>query len=197
MLMVEYDHRLSTIQAAVTALDIETRRLRLPEVRGDPIIQHALRAAGHEAPLDVRQALPISARLLRSMLWSMLRRLRAELGRWRESRDAAMLVGWAGMLRVSELVAVRWEYVSFLPRGAMIFIPKSKTDPGERQWVFLAEGGSAGAAAGVWTLSGRCCSCASCRARRGMFSGRSSTSSGRWLRGRSTFGCAGPYETRV
>ena len=36
-----------------------------------------------------------------------------------------------------------------MPRGAMIFIPQSKTDPGQGQWVFLAESSVVGAAADV------------------------------------------------
>jgi integrase len=58
------------------------------------------------------------------------------------ARDEALfVVGWAGMFRCSELVGIRWEHLHFCSQGGvMIFVPQSKTDPGEGAWVFLSPG---------------------------------------------------------
>jgi integrase len=45
------------------------------------------------------------------------------------------------MFRSSELVGVQWEHVHFHARGGvMLYVPESKTDPGEGAWVILAAG---------------------------------------------------------
>jgi len=50
-------------------------------------------------------------------------------------------VGWAGMLRSSEVVGLHWVHVYFPAKGGvMLYIPQSKTDPGEGAWVLLADG---------------------------------------------------------
>jgi len=58
------------------------------------------------------------------------------------ARDAAMfVVGWAGMLRSSELVSLHWRDVHFTSVGdVMLYLPHSKTDPGAGAWVLLASG---------------------------------------------------------
>lgn len=44
-------------------------------------------------------------------------------------RDAALLmIGWAGALRRSEIVAINREDIEFVPEGMILNIPKSKTD---------------------------------------------------------------------
>ena len=57
-------------------------------------------------------------------------------------RDAALFsVGWAGMFRCSELVAMDWRDLQFVQdRGVMVYVPLSKTDQAkEGAWVFIAE----------------------------------------------------------
>ena len=41
---------------------------------------------------------------------------------------AALLIGYFGAFRCSELVAQRWEHIEFLPEGILITVPRSKTD---------------------------------------------------------------------
>eukprot|EP00878_Enallax_costatus_P029243 GHUV01031690.1.p2 GENE.GHUV01031690.1~~GHUV01031690.1.p2 ORF type:complete len:168 (+),score=6.39 GHUV01031690.1:522-1025(+) len=50
-------------------------------------------------------------------------------------------LAWAGMLRSSELVGFDWSHV-YYPSvgGVLLFLPHSKTDPGEGAWVVLAPG---------------------------------------------------------
>ena len=57
------------------------------------------------------------------------------------SDEALFVVGWSGMFRSAELVAIKWEHIHFCPQGGVIvFVPQSKTDPGEGAWVFLSRG---------------------------------------------------------
>lgn len=51
---------------------------------------------------------------------------RGELSDWRN--NALLQVGFFGAFRRSELVAMRWEHVIFVPQGIEILIPRSKTD---------------------------------------------------------------------
>lgn len=45
-------------------------------------------------------------------------------------RDNALLqIGFFGAFRRSELVAIQWEHITFVPEGVKILIPRSKTDP--------------------------------------------------------------------
>ncbi len=45
---------------------------------------------------------------------------------WRN--NALLQVGFFGAFRRSELVAIRWEHINFVPKGVEIFIARSKTD---------------------------------------------------------------------
>ncbi|KIY91272.1 hypothetical protein MNEG_16692, partial [Monoraphidium neglectum] len=76
MLMVEYDHRMPTITAAVSHLEHCALERGLPALKADPLVREVLKAAAREAPGDVQQALPLPVELLRKML----RRLRREPG---------------------------------------------------------------------------------------------------------------------
>ena len=46
-----------------------------------------------------------------------------------DARNNALLqIGFFGAFRRSELVAIKWEYIQFLPEGIEILLPRSKTD---------------------------------------------------------------------
>ncbi len=46
-----------------------------------------------------------------------------------DQRDLALLqIGFFGAFRRSELVAIQWEHIKFVPQGVEIYIPTSKTD---------------------------------------------------------------------
>lgn len=66
---------------------------------------------------------PLSPELLRRMLVQVPNDLRGLRDR------ALLLVGFAGALRRSEIVALRVEDVEFAPEGLILTIPHSKTDP--------------------------------------------------------------------
>jgi len=44
--------------------------------------------------------------------------------------NALLQIGFFGAFRRSELVAIQWEHISFVPEGIEILIPRSKTDQG-------------------------------------------------------------------
>lgn len=130
---------LATIQSGVAAVARWARGQGVPNLRLDPLVQQATRVAVKRAVRPGVQKLPLSH--------EQLRRLATSLSSWqapqevfRAARDRALfLVGWAGMFRSSELVALRWSHVHFfINKGMALFVPDSKTDPGEGAWVFLA-----------------------------------------------------------
>lgn len=132
-------YKLSYIEVGVHAIHRWAEDKGMEGLTSSPLVKRALKVAAKKAVRGVLQKLPLTKQLLRQVVeW-----LNGEEGpgEWIAVRDTAMfLLGWAGMFRSSELVAVRWEEVQFASGGMMIYIPKSKTDPGEGAWVFVAEG---------------------------------------------------------
>ena len=130
-------YSLSTIElgvAALTRLALDWGAVPLADAL---LVRRALKAAARHATRGKVQKLPLAL--------SDMRTLVRRLGAWLPSpfmraRDRALfLLGWAGMLRSAELVALAWEHVKFVPgHGVIVFVPSSKTDPGERAWVFVA-----------------------------------------------------------
>lgn len=52
---------------------------------------------------------------------------------------AAFTVGFFGLFRKSELLAIKWRHIVEIPNGVKILVPISKTDPNSRgMWVFLS-----------------------------------------------------------
>ena len=89
---------------------------------------------------------PISPELLRRMLAGAGDDLRG-------ARDRALLlVGFAGALRRSELVELRYEDVQFTGAGLVVTIAKSKTDPDQEGQVIGIPYGSQGASCPVRSL---------------------------------------------
>lgn len=95
-----------------------------------PLIKKTLRgiARTHGKPADkapvlsVEQLMALSARLI----------AKSDLPALRD--NALLQIGFFGAFRRSELVAIQWQDISFVPEGIKILIPRSKTDPeGEGQ----------------------------------------------------------------
>lgn len=100
-----------------------------------PLVVRGMKVAARLAVLTKRQKLPLTV--------SQLEEVMAQLARdasFVAARDSALFqVGWAGMFRSSELVALQWEHVYFPAKGGvMLHVPQSKTDPGEGAWLLLA-----------------------------------------------------------
>ena len=78
----------------------------------------------HGKPKD--KAVPLTVEALKSMA----KYLNAS-GRLIDIRNNALLqIGFLGAFRCSELVAIGWEHIRFVPEGIEILIPRSKTDQG-------------------------------------------------------------------
>lgn len=131
-----HGYKLSTIESGVAAVARWGAECGVHGLMSDPMVKHALQVAAKLAVPGTVQKLPLN----RQDLVTVLTWLR-DRGDFIGCRDAALfIVGWAGMFRCSELVAVDWRDVHFVDRGVMIYVPHSKTDQaGEGAWVFLAE----------------------------------------------------------
>ncbi|KAF6251921.1 hypothetical protein COO60DRAFT_576288 [Scenedesmus sp. NREL 46B-D3] len=144
--MVAANYKLSTIAVTMASLRRWARQVgQCGEELETQEVQQALKVARRLAVRDQQQKLPLSA----EDLVAVLEALRGTYGSSRSSssrfvavRDAAMfVVGWAGLLRSSEIVGLDWEAVHFTSGGqVMLYLPKSKTDPGAGAWVFLGSG---------------------------------------------------------
>lgn len=144
--MVVANYKLSTIAGTMSAL----RRWAAddcgcPGVLDEPGVQRALKVAAKWAVQGKRQKLPLSAVQLKAIV----RMLRTQQpgGNYVAARDEALFsVAWAGMLRSSEVVGLEWRDVHFTSAGnLMLYLPKTKTDPGAGSWVLLAAGAGDGA----------------------------------------------------
>ncbi len=113
-------------------------------------IAYAHRFAGHPNPVDTprvhavwegirrERAQPVDQAppLMPPVLWDVLAALPDDLSGMRDR--ALLLVGFVGAFRRSELAALERPHVAPHPRGLVISIPRSKTDPyGKGQLVVL------------------------------------------------------------
>lgn len=132
-------YKLSYIELGVSAVSRWGADQGMEGLSLDPVVVRALKVAGKLAVRGVVQKLPLSAR----QLLAAVKALPLVSGdAFIQARDEALfVVGWAGMFRSSELVGIQWEHVHFCTNGGvMVFIPQSKTDPGDGAWVFLSPG---------------------------------------------------------
>ncbi len=95
-----------------------------PDPTIHPLVKKTLRgiARTHGKPADkapvlsVEQLIALSVRLIAEANLSAI-------------RDNALLqIGFFGAFRRSELVAIQWQHITFVPEGIKILIPRSKTD---------------------------------------------------------------------
>jgi integrase len=132
-------YKLSYIELGVSAVSRWAADQGWEGLGGEPLVVRALKVAGKLAVRGVTQKLPLSAQQLQLVV-EVLGSVSSD--GFLQARDEALfVVGWAGMFRSSELVGIRWEHVYFCSNGGiMIFVPHSKTDPGDGAWVFLSPG---------------------------------------------------------
>jgi integrase len=89
-----------------------------------PLVRKTLSGILHVHGKPAEKAPPFSVEQL--LLLTHYLKSRGELADWRN--NALLQVGFFGAFRRSELVAMRWEHVTFVPQGVEILIPRSKTD---------------------------------------------------------------------
>eukprot|EP00882_Tetradesmus_deserticola_P007786 GHRQ01008196.1.p1 GENE.GHRQ01008196.1~~GHRQ01008196.1.p1 ORF type:complete len:337 (+),score=36.62 GHRQ01008196.1:408-1418(+) len=138
--MVAANYKLSTIAVTMASL----RRWARQRWPGEAVmdaheVQLALKVARRLAVRHLRQKLPLAAADLVLVLNALAR---SPTNNFIAVRDAAIFtVGWAGLLRSSEIVGLDWQDVHFTQEGeVMLYLPRSKTDPGAGAWVFLGSG---------------------------------------------------------
>ena len=149
------NYALSTIRGSVAALQRwAADDFGMPGLAHEPVVVRAMKVVARHAVLATRPKLPLSPAQLAAAVHYL-----AGLDSFVGVRDSAMLqVGWAGMLRSSELVGLQWQHVHFPAKGGvMLYLPRSKTDPGAGAWVLLAAGqGRADPAGALRRLRDKC-----------------------------------------
>lgn len=131
-----YDSILSYLTAHAKKLNSRTLSRRLTAIKNwhryqgfsdptsHPLIQKTISGIKniHGKPKD--KALPMTLETI-----SLISQHLYESNRLQDCRNQALLlIGFFGAFRRSELVAIRWEEITFVPEGLEILIPRSKTD---------------------------------------------------------------------
>lgn len=116
------EHRVSTISRSMTAISQAHKLSGFPSPCAAPIVSEALKG--------IKKKLGVNQKRAKPLVWVDLKKVIDQtpptfLGR----RDGALLLlGWAGALRRSEVVAIDYEDIEFRPEGMAITIRRSKTD---------------------------------------------------------------------
>lgn len=136
MLPTTSEHLLHYLQSQAEKLNPRTLKRRLvalrhwhtyqgfPDPTSYPLVRKILTGILHLHGKPPEKASPLSVEQL--MLIDHYLKSRGELIDWRN--NTLLQLGFFGAFRRSELVNIRWEHVSFVPQGAEIMIPRSKTD---------------------------------------------------------------------
>lgn len=104
-----------------------------------PLVRKTLSGILHVHGKPPEKAPPLSVEQLKVLVHYL--NLNDEHPRCRN--NALLQVGFFGAFRRSELVAMRWEHVRFVPQGVEILIPRSKTDQtGEGNFCAIPYGNS-------------------------------------------------------
>ena len=130
------DVLLSYLQEYASNLNPRTLKRRLVAIKhwhtyqgfsdptSHPLIRKTLSGILHVHGKPPEKAQPFS--LEQVMILVHCLKSRGELSGWRN--NALIQAGFFGAFRRSELVAMCWEHVTFMPQGVEILIPRSKTD---------------------------------------------------------------------
>jgi integrase len=95
-----------------------------PDPTGHPLVRKTLTGILHVHGKPPEKAPPLSIEQL--MLIDHYLKSSNTLIDWRN--NALLHIGFFGAFRRSELTAIQWEHVQFMPQGIEILIPRSKTD---------------------------------------------------------------------
>ncbi|MGI4939571.1 MAG: hypothetical protein ACRYHQ_03200 [Janthinobacterium lividum] len=114
---------MSILRRQVGAIVRQARLAQVPFEAGNPHIREMLRGIARKHPGDKRQAAALTTPEIRKLVLACGPGL-ADL------RDRALiLIGFAGALRRSELVALQHKHVIWTARGISLRIARSKTSP--------------------------------------------------------------------
>jgi len=115
--------KVSSVQRRATAISMAHQYAGLPSPTQDPVIREYLKGLRREKTVRPAEARPISTQLLRQMIEISPDHLAGLRDR------ALLLLGFAGALRRSELVALDVEDLTISDSGCRIVIRSSKGDP--------------------------------------------------------------------
>lgn len=96
----------------------------LPDPTSHPLVRKTLSGILHVHGKPPAKAPALSVEQL--LVLAHYLTARDDLPAWRN--NALLQIGFFGAFRRSELVAIDWQHVTFLPQGLEILIPRSKTD---------------------------------------------------------------------
>lgn len=134
-------HAVSTIRRRCAAIAYLHKASDAPSPTWSPKIRELLQglAKTHRKKLDKKTSL--TADLVRTMVEGIDAALTEGLDlekEWRARRDrTVLLVGITVGMRRSEIAAMEWDHLVWEEEGVTVFIPDSKTDKGEGQYVAI------------------------------------------------------------
>ncbi|MDO9712489.1 tyrosine-type recombinase/integrase [Paracraurococcus lichenis] len=128
-------HALATLRRRLAAISRAHRQAGQHLATSHPAIRDTLRGIAREHGVPQRRAAAIGTAEIRRLVATCTDGLTG-------TRDRALLLlGFAGALRRSELVAVEREHLTFTPEGLRVRVPRSKGDPeGQGQELGIARG---------------------------------------------------------
>lgn len=120
--MTKLGRSVATIERSLVSISQAHKLIGLDSPTSSPVISELLKGVKRDLGVDQRQAKPLIWSDLKKVLDSIIPNF---LGR----RDMAiLLVGWAAAMRRSEIVALDFEDIEFVPEGMVVTIRRSKTD---------------------------------------------------------------------
>ena len=115
-------HTSSALVRRLAALSRAHRLARQPWPAADPAIRNTLRGIQRKFGRPVRQAAALATEEVRSLVATCENTTVGQRDR------ALLLLGYAGALRRSELVAIEYEHITFDKDGIRLLIPRAKGD---------------------------------------------------------------------
>ena len=115
-------HTSSALVRRLAALSRAHRLARQPWPAADPAIRNTLRGIQRKFGRPVRQAAALATEEVRSLVATCENTTVGQRDR------ALLLLGYAGALRRSELVAIEYEHITFDKDGLRLLIPRAKGD---------------------------------------------------------------------
>jgi integrase len=124
--LVEQGKKIPTIDRALSAISLAYRLADKPNPRADPAVSAVYRGARRRIGIAPEQMTAILPTQLVRMVEGLPKTPHDQL---RSTRNrAALVLGFCGGFRRSELLALQVEDIAEVPEGLRIFIRKSKTD---------------------------------------------------------------------
>jgi integrase len=113
----------NTLKLRVAALSFTHREAGLPDPTQSPIVRQTLRGIISEHGKVPQRARP----LVKSDILSIINTIRQEDSLLAYRDKAMFLIGWAGAMRESELLRLKYDNLSFSNKGLLILLEQTKT----------------------------------------------------------------------